>query len=155
MYKELLCLFWKWETEAWKIKEVGPRKRSYIPLPSHGNCFILTLIWPYADSPSFLSKVSFCFFSVSTWRYSTDIDFIYPLFSSHWNLTALCLEGTMPPHQWLQGPWILNVELLGPFHMLPFLNPGSLSLLSTLPVTLQHPLSVSFSALTEWSTCFL
>lgn len=126
--QRFLCLFQKWEIEAWRIKEVGPRKRSYIPLPSHGNCFILSSIWPYADSLSFLSKVSRCFF----FFFSQCLRILHrPWFhlpSVLFSLKSHCLvperdhaTTSQARPQWRQGSWILNVELLGPSYVLPFL----------------------------------
>lgn len=124
IYKEFLYLFHKWETKVWRIKEVGPRKCSYIPFPFHGNGLIfsvnLTLRWLCL----FLRMLLFAFFQSLPADTPQTLIYTYLLFMFSY-LKSNCLvpgrnhadiSQSLP--QWLQGSWVFNVEYLGPFQVL-------------------------------------
>lgn len=153
MYKEFLYLFHKWETEAWRIKEAGPRNAVTFHFPSMEMDSFSLSNWPYTDS------VFSCegFFLLSFSQYLQILCkpwFVFNLFSCPltWKLTALCLAGTMPiyTNPCLSDSKALEFSTLSTWVLSRcfLLNPCSLSHLNTLSVTLQHPPSVPCSALT-------
>lgn len=126
-----------------KNKRGQPKKTQLHSTSFHENWLTLSVIWPYADC-LFLQRLLFAFFqSVLQILCKPWLAFAPFSCSLIWNITAVCLAGTMPAHL---SPCLsdfkalessaLNIWVLSRcFH----LNLCSLSLLNTLPVNLRHP----------------